>query len=256
MFILHPLKNPREETKIQDVLKRLLYFILFFLAAMISSQLKAQDKSRLIQVNGFITDNEKNPVPRATIVSHRIRKGTVSESTGIYSLISVTGDTVSVSALGYKKVIFSVPSNIEGKLYEKDITLVSDTISIEGVTVFPWKSYGEFKKDFLAHQVMVSPQIKNMYDNLASIQATLEATPSYSSTPEAGFRMAMQQVANANYTRGQSPMNNLINPFAWAKFFKGVKNGLLRNEKSAEKVKKAKVKAAKSKSKEETTQKS
>ena len=237
-------------------MKRIAYLILLLFVAAIPSHIRAQEKSRLIQVNGFVTDNEKNPVPRASIISHRIRRGTISESTGIYSLISVSGDTVSVSALGYKPVSFFVPADIEGKLYKKDISLISDTISIEGVNVFPWKSYGEFKKDFLANQVRMSPQIRNMYDNLASIQATLEATPSYGTTPQAGFRMAMQQVADANYTRGQSPMNNLINPFAWAKFFNGIKNGLLRNEKSAEKAKKAKVKQAKSKSKAETTQKS
>lgn len=201
-------------------------------------------------------DNDKNPVPRATIFSCRIRRGTISEPTGIYSLISLTGDTVYVSALGYKRVTFYVPASVDGKLFKKDIALISDTISIEGVTVFPWKTYGEFKKDFLAHEVTLSPQVKNMYDNLASIQATLESTPSYSVSPQAGFRMAMQQVADANYSRGQSPMNNLINPFAWAKFFNGVKNGLLRNEKSVEKVKKAKVRQAKSKPKVETTEKS
>jgi len=216
----------------------------------------AQEKSRLIQVNGFITDADRNPVGRATVLSKKIRKGAISEQNGIYSLISIPGDTVLVNALGYKRVMFAVPAEVEGKLYEKDIVLVSDTISIEGVSVFPWKTYGEFKKEFLANQAKISPQIQNMYDNLASIQTTMESTPSYRSSPQAGYRMAMQQVANANYTRGQMPMNNLINPFAWAKFFSGIKNGLLKNEKSANKVKKAKVRQAKSKSKQETTQKS
>jgi hypothetical protein len=30
-------------------------------------------------------------------------------------------------------------------------------------------------------------------------------------------------------TRNQYPVNNLLNPFAWAKFISGVKSGLLRN---------------------------
>jgi hypothetical protein len=42
----------------------------------------------------------------------------------------------------------------------------------------------------------------------------------------------MQQNANALYTRGQYPANNLLNPFAWAKFFNEVKHGLLKNQKS------------------------
>lgn len=229
---------------------------MLILIPVISQYTQAQDKHSLIQVNGIITDDQKNPVPRASIISKKIRRGAISEQTGIYSLISLPGDTVYVSALGYKKVIFQVPVNIDGKLYKRDISLISDTISIEGVSIFPWKSYGEFKKEFLANQATISPQIQNMYDNLASIKTTLESQPSYVATPQAGYRMAMQQIGDANYTRGQTYANNLLNPFKWAKFFNGIKHGLLKNEKSTEKVKKTKVKQAKSKSKKETTGKS
>jgi hypothetical protein len=238
-------------------LKRTVYTILLFLTPFISGVAQFADRHTLIQVNGIITDDEKNPVPRVSIISRRLRKGTISEQTGIYSLISLPGDTVYVSALGYKRFTFQVPLSLDGRLYKKDLSLVSDTISIEGVSIFPWKSYGEFKKEFLANQPVMTPQIQNMYDNLASIRTTLENTPSYISSPEAGYRMAMHQVADANYTRGQSPANNLLNPFAWAKFFSGVKNGLLKNEKSPDKVKKAKViKQSKSKSRDENTEKS
>ena len=43
-------------------------------------------------------------------------------------------------------------------------------------------------------------------------------------------------------TRGQIPVNNLLNPFAWSKFIKGVKNGLLRNKRSEKINKPAKIK--------------
>jgi hypothetical protein len=42
----------------------------------------------------------------------------------------------------------------------------------------------------------------------------------------------MQQVSDNLYTRGQAPANNLLNPFAWSRFLKGVKGGMLKNEKS------------------------
>jgi hypothetical protein len=40
----------------------------------------------------------------------------------------------------------------------------------------------------------------------------------------------MQQMADNLYTRGQLPANNLLNPFAWQKFAREVKSGLLKNE--------------------------
>ncbi len=207
------------------------------------------EKHSLLQVSGIITDDEKHPVSRVSIISGKIKRGTISELTGIYSLISMPGDTIYVSGLGYKRLTFQVPRNFDGRIYKKDISLVSDTISIETVSTFPWKSYGEFKKEFLANQVTESPQIRNMYLNLASIKTTLESEPSYTASPDAAYRMSMQQVKDANYTRGQTPANNLLNPFAWAKFFSGVKSGLLKNEKSPdkpEKVKKSKSKKSKS----------
>ncbi len=256
MLILQPFWESSTFIRKFVRLKRIIYTLLLFLVPAISGIAQVADKHTLIQVNGIIIDDTRNPVPRVSIISRRLRKGTISEQTGIYSLISLPGDTVYVSALGYKRFTFEVPLTVNGRFYKKDLVLVSDTISIEGVSIFPWKSYDEFKRDVLANQSVMSPQLKNMYDNLASIKTTLENAPTYGVSPEAGYRMAMQQVGDANYTRGQSPANNLLNPFAWAKFFSGVKKGLLKNEKTPEKVKKARVKKTKSKSSEDNTSKS
>jgi hypothetical protein len=205
------------------------------------------EKGKLLQVSGIITDDENKPVPHVSIISKRLRRGTISEMTGIYSLISMTDDTVLISALGYKTFSFRVPPVFDGKIYKKDISLVSDTISIGVVNIFPWKTYDEFKRDVIANQPVMSPEVRYMYENLANIQYAIANNPSYSVSPEAGYRLAMQQHANAYMTRNQLPSNNLLNPFAWAKFFSGVKNGLLKNEKSTQATRtKAKSKKKKS----------
>ena len=46
-------------------------------------------------------------------------------------------------------------------------------------------------------------------------------------------------------TRNQMPVNNLLNPFAWAKFFKGVQGGLLKNQKNTKPIKPVKPKVKK-----------
>jgi hypothetical protein len=204
------------------------------------------DKNKLLQVSGIITDDENKPVPHVSIISKKLKRGTISEVTGIYSLISLPQDTVLISALGYKMFKFTVPSGFEGKIYKKDVSLVSDTISIEGVNIFPWRNYEEFKREVIASMPEMKPEIRYMYENLANIQYAIANNPSYSVSPEAGYRMAMQQHANAYMTRNQMPSNNLLNPFAWAKFFKGVKSGLLQNEKTTQTTKAKKSKKKKS----------
>lgn len=198
---------------------------------------QVKENERLVQVSGIIIDDSKNPVPHVNIFSQKLKRGTMSELSGIYSLISLPEDTIFLSALGYKRMIFYLPEKIEGRQYHKDIELETDTIAIEGVVILPWKTYEEFIRDVLAHQPEMKPEIRNMYDNLALIHNTIANTHNYSVSPEAGYRLAMQQNANTMMTRNQYPVNNLLNPFAWAKFFKGVKHGLLKNQKSTETAK-------------------
>jgi hypothetical protein len=204
------------------------------------------EKQRVIQVTGIISDEESNPVPGVSIISQKLRRGSISELTGIFNILSLPGDTIWLTALGYKNGSIVIPSHYEEKQYTKDITLSNDTIAIKDVVILPWKNYEEFKREVLADRP-VKQELLNMYENLASIQQAINSTASYRSSPEAGFRMAMQQNANALYSKGQSPYNNLLNPFAWAKFFSGLKNGLLKNQKStAQPSTKAKVKKKKS----------
>ena len=232
-------------------MKRNAFLFLLVLLPLLNIYGQDTDRNKLVQVSGIITNDENGPVPHASIISTKLRRGTISELTGIYSLISLPGDTVFVTALGFKKYTFSVPQDFDDKIYKRDIMLVSDTISIEGVTILPWKTYEEFKREVLASVPVMKPEVRYMYENLASIQATLDNNPSYSVSPEAGFRMSMQQNANTIMTRNQTPYNNLLNPFAWAKFFNGVKNGLLKNQKTDQSSRKTKTRTRKKKSGEE-----
>lgn len=215
-------------------MNRTFYIIALLLLPLISINGQVNERNSLIQVSGIITDEENNPVPNAGLFSHKLRRGTISELSGIYSIISLPGDTIDLSALGYKRMAFYVPDKIEGRQLNKDIVLVTDTLKIDGVIILPWKTYEEFKRDVLAHQPVLKPEIKNMYDNLALIHNTIANSSSYKVSPEAGYRYAMQQNASSMMTRNQYPVNNLLNPFAWAKFFNGVKRGLLKNQKSTE----------------------
>ena len=105
--------------------------------------------------------------------------------------------------------------------------------------------FNEFIKD-ITKERPVDPLVENMNENLASIYVAVTNQTGVKVSPEAGYRYAMQQNFNAMSTRNQFPVNNLLNPFAWAKFFSEVKAGLFRNQKSTKPVT-AKIKKKKSK---------
>jgi len=216
-----------------------------------ASALKGQAVDRYVQVSGIITDIYYRPVAGVAVVSKKLKKGTVSEKSGIYSITSTPGDTIFFRALGFKRYHTIVPSDFTERHCEVDIPLEVDTIQIKEVNVLPWKNYSEFIKD-ITKEKPVDPIIENMNDNIASIYVAIANQGNYKVSPEAGYRYAMEQTFGAMATRGQYPINNLLNPFAWSKFINGLKHGLFKNQKfnKPEKAKvRKKVKKASSDSK-------
>lgn len=183
---------------------------------------------KFVQLSGIITDVKFNPVQGVAVISKKMHRASISESSGIYTITSTPGDTVFFRAMGYKKYHTIIPPDYNAKHCLADIILEIDTIAIEPVTILPWKNYSEFIKD-ITKEVPVDPIIENMNENMASIYVAINNQIGVKISPETGYRYAMEQNFSAMATRGQYPINNLLNPFAWAKFVTGVKNGLFKN---------------------------
>jgi hypothetical protein len=228
--------------------KKLIIIIVLFIFPLVYSRAQLYENERIVQVTGIISDELSDPVPGVSVISQKLRRGSVSEISGIYNVISLPGDTLWFGALGFKRTSVIIPLDYNSRQMTKDMVLANDTISIKSVFIFPWKNYEEFKRAVLADKRIDRATI-NMINNLASIQQSMKNNPSYAVSPEAGFAMAMQQNANYLYSKGQSPVNNLFNPFSWAKFLSGIKNGLFKNQTfskpTSTKAKKAKIRKKK-----------
>jgi hypothetical protein len=188
------------------------------------------ERQTYIQVSGLIVDESYRPVSGVAVISRKLKRGTVSERSGIYSIPSTPGDTIFFRALGFKRYHTIIPSSFEGRQCNVDIILDIDTITIREVTILPWKTYNDFLKD-MTREKPVDPIIENMNDNLASIYVAMSNQVGVKVSPEAGYRYAMNQNFDAMATHEQYPVNNLLNPFAWAKFVNGIKHGLFKNQK-------------------------
>jgi hypothetical protein len=229
-------------------LNRIFYTALLFILPLTFLKSQTNGPEKFVQVSGIITDETDRPVPGVAIISKKLRRGTVSEKTGIYSITSAPGDTIFFRALGFKRYHTIIPPEYEARHCMVDIVLEVDTIAIEKVTILPWRTYNDFIKD-ITKERPVDPKIENMNENLASIYVAVTNQTGVRVSSEAGYRYAMQQNFNAMSTRNQFPVNNLLNPFAWAKFFNEVKEGLFKNQKSTKpataKIKKKKNKTSK-----------
>ena len=65
-------------------LRRLLYIITLLLISFQTMLGQATEPDRYVQVSGLITDQWYQPVQGAAVISHKLRRGTVSERTGIF----------------------------------------------------------------------------------------------------------------------------------------------------------------------------
>jgi hypothetical protein len=211
-------------------LNRVIYTILLISVSFLTAHGQTTERQKLIQVSGLIVDEAYKPVTGVAVISKKLKRGTVSERSGIYSIPSTTGDTIFFRALGYKRYHTIIPETFEGKQCNVDIILEIDTITIQEVTILPWKTYNDFLKD-MTKEKPIDPIIENMNDNLASIYVAMSNQVGVRISPESGYRYAMEQNFSAMATKNQYPVNNLLNPFAWAKFVDGIKHGLFKNQK-------------------------
>jgi hypothetical protein len=219
-------------------LSKFFYITVFFILTVSACYGQTIENEKYVQVSGIITDQSFKPVSGVAVISRKLKKGTLSERSGIYSITSTPGDTIFFRALGFKRYHTIIPETFTERHCEVDIALDIDTIQIKEVSIMPWKNYSDFIKD-VTKPHPVDPIIENMNDNIASIYVAI-ANPGSKVAPEAGYRYAMEQNFSAMSTREQYPINNLLNPFAWAKFIRGIKNGLFKSQKF-DKPAKAKV---------------
>jgi CarboxypepD_reg-like domain len=211
-------------------LNRVIYTIILLSVSFLTTYGQTTERQTYVQVSGLIVDETYNPVAGVAVISRKLKRGTVSERSGIYSIPSTPGDTIFFRALGYKRYHTIIPESFKGRQCNVDIILDIDTITIQEVTILPWKTYNDFLKD-MTKEKPVDPIIENMNDNLASIYVAMSNQVGLRVSPEAGYRYAMEQNFSAMATKNQYPVNNLLNPFAWAKFVNGLKHGLFKNKK-------------------------
>jgi len=178
-----------------------------------------------IQFSGFVMNEDAEPLPYVHIISTMSRRGTISDRNGIFTIITEPQDTIIFSSVGYKTTFFEMPVMFVNYHYTHDIIMERDTILLEEVRVFPWATYEEFKEAFLSLELP-----ENDYDfalkNLAIIKAQIERNDMPS--PGVAYRQVMERQNLQNYTYGQYPINNLLNPIAWARFFDALKRGKLK----------------------------
>jgi hypothetical protein len=196
--------------------------ILFIASLLHSVFASGQEKKELHQFSGRLLNETLQPLQFAHILILNSMRGNITDVDGMFSIVVEPNDTIMMTCIGYKKQIIIIPDTLSADFITQDYILETDTVAINEVVVYPWKTYEEFKQAFLNVKIPEN-DAERARKNIALLktQIILDDTP----LPNQNFRQVMQQQYEQTFIEGTAPSITVTNPFAWARFFEALKRG-------------------------------
>lgn len=183
----------------------------------------AQEGGKYIQFSGIVlTHDSLRAVSYSSIRIVGTNKGSVADGEGFFNFVAREGDSIQFSALGYKTVYTVIPRNLDDNKYSWIQLMREDTFYLAETMIRPWPSKEEIDR-FLAtgdagdSYALARSNLERQ--KLARIEQTMPADG-----PENQRLMANYQAARYYYT-GQAPPVRVLDPIAWASFFKAWRSG-------------------------------
>ena len=201
----------------------LIAIIGFFLLVVSFSNVSAQKEKRdVIQFSGVVSDQDTvSGIMGVHIYVPKGGRGTTTNYYGYFSFPVLEGDSVVISAVGFQKTSVIVPV-IEEDSYTIIIPMLEDTTYLPELEILPFPTEEMFKEAVLAYRLPNQDDLNNMDRNLdpMSLMEMARVTPMDGSLNHKYF--TQQQAVYLHDAYGPR-YNPLLNPFAWAEFFKSLK---------------------------------
>jgi hypothetical protein len=196
----------------------------------ISFRLPAQvADTTLVQFSGVVvTADSLMPIPFVSINVDGTYRGTLSDFNGFFSIVARKKEIIVFSSLGYKPVTYSIPDTLSKDRYSLIQLMRPDTLYLNETVIYPWPTYEQFKEAFVKADIP-DDEIERARKNIAIIERRV-LTDWVPMDGSMNYRNLAEQRQMKRYYFGQLPPNNLLNPFAWAKFFKAWKDGQFKTE--------------------------
>jgi hypothetical protein len=216
--------------KIHPIIGLTLFLLMpFFMEAQMDQQHNEEYYKDLVQFSGaVVTGDSLHPVPFTHIIDHNTSFGTISDYYGYFSFVARKGDSITFSAIGFKKGLFIIPDTIKSNRYTLFQVMNTDTIYLNETVIYPWPTKEQFKEAFLALELAdddmeIARKNLDRYD----LYVRAEAMPMDGSM---NYRNYIDQTVNKLYYAGQTQPISILNPFAWAQFIKAWQDGKFKRK--------------------------
>lgn len=201
----------------------ILSFFLFLSPLLVKAQL-TQFKDSVIQISGLtMTADSLRAVPAVSILVRGQNRGTISNSQGVFSIVAFKGDTLTFSAVGFKRKDYPIPTGLQGNNFSMIQLLVEDTTYLPVTIIKPYPTKEEFEKAFAGADIPDDAlEIARKNTEATKLRALARYMPI---DGREGVNMFMQKQAQSLYYAGQQAPQNIFNPLAWAQFIEAWKRG-------------------------------
>ena len=216
------------------LLKTYIPFLVLLLTGWAGARAQAQvpptqppPERRVVQITGVVAETDSTSgVPFANIRIKGTGRGTVSDFYGFFTLVAREGDTLVFSCVGYDPSVAFLPHKMESDNYYMLAKMRKDTVRLKTVGIRPFNAdnFGEAFVNLKVKDDDYERAMKNLDQReLDAIKAGMPMDGGLN------YKSAMQQRSYALYSAGGLPSPSIFNPFAWAQFFKALKQGKFKD---------------------------
>ena len=210
----------QDQKRISGLFKSVSILGLLFVCLLISNTTFAQAQKRVIQLSGVILNQDGEGVPGVHVYAPLAGRGTTSNGLGFFSMPFLVGDSIVISSVAHVRQHYIVPQNAP-EYQTIIVTMVDDVTYLKDVVIRPFPTEEVFKEAVLALNIPTDGGSYKSADLSADLLALMVKT-----TPMDGpqnQRYYLDQWAATQNSKYQAVSNPFLNPFNWAKFFKGLK---------------------------------
>ena len=203
-----------------------LFALLFCLSILLLSQnvvlAQTNKKERhIVQFTGVIVGPDGvSQIPGVHVYVPKSGRGTSSNMYGYFSMPTLVGDEIVISAIGFLKQHYVVPEG-ENNRVNALFKLEEDTIYLQNVDFSLYMSEREFKEAILAMNVPDNGKVLHNRLDGAALAMMLRNMP-YDASLNARYYFDQQYYyMQDNYGPRSNPF---LNPFNWSRFIKSLNN--------------------------------
>lgn len=223
-------------------------FLVVFLILIFNSLYGQSDQEKFLVAGKVMNSKTGETVPLAHIILNGKRKVTACDDWGGYRILLYPGESITVTAIGYKPTTYMLPDTICKDTY-KEILLQPTSYKLEEVTVFNLGTWEQFKQDFIHMKIEPTKKQKVIANMKKAIAARVQYRLNDFDAPKANLARLSQPkgiisttglstgipVGRKYYTRSQLKINQLSKEYKYAKILAAKFNREIVSEITGEK---------------------